>query len=263
MTVSSEPAVVLDSIQFAYNGVYVLEGISLSVHAHDFLAIIGPNGGGKTTLLKIIAGLLEPSGGTVRLFGGSPSISNRRIGYVTQNTGIHADFPISVLDVTLMGRIGHPKRFGRYTDIDHARAISALDSVGMKNFSKRRIGTLSGGQRQRVFLARALACEPDMLVLDEPTAGVDAEGRKLIYDLLSSLRSQMTILVASHDQVLLFEYSTHVAYMNRTLHLHKSPILNKDAFPRLSGIPYEDVCPAELYAPQRIIPDNFNRGIAN
>ncbi len=250
----------LDSVRFAYNGGMVLEGISLAVHAHDFLALIGPNGGGKTTLLKIIAGILSPSGGSVRVFGDEPPRSALRLGYVTQNTGTHTEFPVSALDVALMGRLGHPKRFRRFTDIDHAEALTALDSVGMRAFSDRRIGSLSGGQRQRVFLARALACKPDMLILDEPTAGVDAEGRKMIYDLLSALRDRMTILVASHDQALLFGYSTAVAYVNRTLHLHESPILPKEAFPRLAGIPYDDVCPVELYAPHILTPQEHKHG---
>ncbi len=262
MTAHPGPVLELDSVRFSYDGGMVLDGVSLKVHAHDFLALIGPNGGGKTTLLKIMAGLLAPTSGKVRVFGGAPVSSALRLGYVTQNTGTNTDFPVSALDVTLMGRIGHPKKLRRYTDADRAEALSALDSVGMRDLANRRIGSLSGGQRQRVFLARALACKPDLLLLDEPTAGVDAGGRKLIYDLLSALRERMTIVIASHDQALLFDYSTSVAYVNRTLHLHSSPILKKEAFPRLAGIPYDDVCPVELYAPHTITPQIIQGGNA-
>ena len=207
-------------LSFAYDTQPVLEHVSLEVAEHDFLAIIGPNGGGKSTLLKLMLGLLKPVGGSITLLGTTPSAARYDVGYVPQNTNVNTDFPIKVLDVVLMGNgaVHHPL-FG-YGAEEKSCAMEALQQVGMEGFAARRIGDLSGGQRQRVMIARALCRHPRLLILDEPTASIDATGQKEIYDLLKRLGDAITVIVVSHDLSVILGYANKAAYVNRTLTFH-------------------------------------------
>lgn len=233
-------------IWFSYNGYPVLEDISFTVTENDFLAVIGPNGGGKTTLLKLILGRIKPDHGTIRVFDTKPVDAAHRIGYVPQDISPNKDFPVSTLDVVLMGRLGHSGRFQRYSEYDHSIVRHMLETVRMWDHRSRKIGTLSGGQRQRVFIARALATEPDVLLLDEPTANIDLEGQLKIYEILKALNEKITIVVASHDLTGLLGYAQSMAYVNKTLHIHKSPNINPEFLEKLSGTPLEQICPVEL-----------------
>ncbi|MGC9964933.1 MAG: metal ABC transporter ATP-binding protein [Syntrophobacteraceae bacterium] len=213
-------AIELNRVSFFYDNHPILTDVCMTVAERDFLAIIGPNGSGKTTLLKIVLGILKPGQGSVKVFGKTPSEAAGMLGYVPQDTGLNKDFPISVLDVALMGRLGHSGRGRRYTAEDREFARTALEKAGMWGYRDRLIGKLSGGQRQRVLIARALSAEPAILLMDEPTASVDAQFQTHLYDLLKELNSTITIIVVSHDMSVLSGYINSVACLNQTLFYH-------------------------------------------
>ncbi|MBD3790454.1 MAG: ABC transporter ATP-binding protein [Campylobacterales bacterium] len=217
----------ISHLSFAYDKEFILEDINLAVGKHDFLAIIGPNGGGKSTLLKLILGIYKPKSGTVRVLGKEPSKEISHIGYVPQNTNINIDFPIKVIEVVMMGHVGGKRPLFGYGKDEKACAMGALAQVGMEAYAEYKIGSLSGGQRQRVMIARALCAHPSILILDEPTSSIDVAGQRDIYELLKTLAKQITIIVVSHDISVILEYANKVAHINRTLSYHD--ISNKEA----------------------------------
>ncbi len=198
----------------------VLEDIDLQVLPRDFLGIIGPNGGGKTTLLKIILGLLKPQRGTVKVFGRSALQSCRSIGYVPQHTRLDATVPASVLDVVLMGRLGRASWGARFGSSHVATARQALIEAEAEELTDRSMRNLSGGQRQRVLIARALASESKLLLLDEPTAGVDPGAERSLTNLLHRLNQNIAIVVVSHDVAFVSTHLKRVACLNRQLTCH-------------------------------------------
>jgi zinc transport system ATP-binding protein len=210
----------IKDLSFAYDKQVVLEDINLTIKNDDFFAIIGPNGGGKSTLLKLIMGLYPLKKGYIRIFDKTPLYARELIGYVPQNTNVNTDFPISVLDVVLMGHKEGKKALFGYTKQEKACALGALASVGIEQFAHRKIGELSGGQRQRVMIARALCAHPKILILDEPTASIDPTGQKEIYQLLKTLNKDIPIVVVSHDIFAVMEYATQVAHINKTVTMH-------------------------------------------
>ena len=210
-----EPVIELEKVSFAYNGRQVLTQVDLKVAARDFAAVVGPNGGGKTTLLRIILGLLKPQSGQVRIMGQPPERRRRVLGYMPQYAQVDLNFPVSVLEVVLMGRLGGVGLRARYSRADRAAAIQALEQVEMSDLAGRRFGSLSGGQRQRALIARALAGDPAILLLDEPTANVDPAGEREIFDILHQLNQEHTILVVSHDLGFVSPHVGHVICVNR------------------------------------------------
>ena len=210
----------INNVNFSYNKETILENINLDVQEKDFLAIIGPNGGGKSTLLKNILGIETPKSGTIEVLGGKAEKNLNKIGYVPQNTNINTDFPIKVIEVVMMGHVGHKRPLFGYKKEEIACAMGALAQVGMERFSEFKIGSLSGGQRQRVMIARALCAHPSILLLDEPTASIDVNGQKQIYDLLKELNKSITIIVVSHDISVILSYANKVAHINKTLTFH-------------------------------------------
>jgi zinc transport system ATP-binding protein len=196
---SDGPVVTMKDVAFSYGGRSVLERVSFDIAPLDFVGIVGPNGGGKTTLLRLMLGLLEPDSGTVLLFGDRPQRTRARVGYVPQFFGYDPQFPATVMDVTLAGRLGTSSRIGPYSTADKAAASEALSAVDVGELRDRHFHDLSGGQRQRVLIARALTANPDALMLDEPTANVDATVEDELYRLLKDLNRSMTILMVSHD----------------------------------------------------------------
>jgi zinc transport system ATP-binding protein len=212
--------ITIKNLSFSYHKQKVLEDINLNVKEKDFLAIIGPNGGGKSTLLKVILGINPIKEGTVQTFGEVPKKNLAKIGYVPQNTNVNTDFPIKVLEVVLMGHIGTKRPLFGYAQQEKACALSALAQVGMEKYANEKIGSLSGGQRQRVMIARALCANPKILILDEPTASIDVEGQKQIYELLQLLNKSITIIVVSHDISVVIQYANKVVHINKRLSYH-------------------------------------------
>jgi ABC-type Mn2+/Zn2+ transport system ATPase subunit len=214
-----QPVIELDSLTVAYQEQIVLDSVSLAVYPGNFLALVGPNGSGKTTLLKAIVGLVTPFRGSVKVFGKPPRAlgpDRQRIGYVPQITSVDLAFPVSARDVVLMGRYGRVGMFRHPSAADRAAALRATERVGVSDLANRPLAHLSGGQRQRVFLARALANDPDLLLLDEPTAGVDALTTDAFYQLLLQLHLEgMTIVFVSHDPSVVARYADGVACINQ------------------------------------------------
>ena len=204
-------------VDFAYDGDLILEDITLTVQEGDFLGVVGPNGSGKSTLLKIILGLIHPLRGKVWVFGQPPERARHLIGYVPQHADLDGGFPISVMDVVLIGRLGKAPRLGSYGKTDRQAAYQAMEEVEIYDLRNRRFGTLSGGQKQRVLMARALVGKPELLLLDEPTTSVDGRVEQDIYDLLKRLNEKVTIVLVSHDLGFISTYVNHVACVNRRL----------------------------------------------
>jgi zinc transport system ATP-binding protein len=240
------PVIEIDNLSFAYNGRSVLHQVHLTIQAGDFMAMTGPNGGGKTTLIKLMLGLLKPQTGTLRILGSTPGRSCHRIGYVPQNTHINPEFPISALDVVLMGQLQPGNRRMRHLRKDRVVAHEALDKMEMGAHCHRRMGELSGGQRQRVFIARALVCEPEILLLDEPTAHIDTKGEADLYQWLNTMNQAMTIVVVSHNLLVLSTHVKSVACVNQRLHYHPIEQLTGKSLETLCPCTVEEVCPVEL-----------------
>ncbi len=246
-----EKAIEIKDLYVNYEEGYALENVSLDVFEGDFIGIIGPNGGGKSTLLKSILGLVPVASGEVRVFGKEPKRREAAIGYVPQFSAIDRRFPITVIEAVVTGRINvKMKPFFRYSKEDKQAALAALDSVGIKKLADRRISDLSGGEFQRVLIARALATTPKILLLDEPTASVDPSSREAIYSLLDRLNGSMTIVMVTHDLFAVYSKVKKVACLNGRLVYHGEPSLSKEVVNELYG------CPVELIAhgvPHRVL----------
>ncbi len=223
---ADQPPIVLDHVRFGYTATPVVEGVSLTVESGDFLGIVGPNGSGKSTLLDLMLGLRAPDRGEVRLFGEQATEfgDGTRIGYVPQDAAaVPEQMPLTVREVVEMGRYPH-RTVGRFSRTDTAAIEEAIEAVDVGDITNRRISTLSGGQRQRVFIARALAAEADLLALDEPTVGVDADSREAFYDLLHELNDEgLTIILIEHDIGVVTTHASEIACLNRELFFHGDP----------------------------------------
>ncbi|KOX91358.1 ABC transporter ATP-binding protein [Haloarcula rubripromontorii] len=217
----SRPAVVeLTDVSFGYTSTPVVEDITVSIDAGEYVAVVGPNGSGKSTLMQLLLGLLEPDSGTAKLFGVDATAfdDGAKVGYVAQRAGASREMPITVREVVKMGRFPHVG-FGRLSAADWRIVDRAIDTVGMSAFADRRITQLSGGQRQRAFIARALAGEADLLVLDEPTVGVDTESVDAFYGLLESLHADgITVLLIEHDLQAVIDHAERVICLNREVY---------------------------------------------
>lgn len=224
----------LNQISVNFGEVCVLKNVNLTIKQGDFVGIIGPNGGGKTTLLKVILGLLRPTTGK-RLVAG-----NRVLGYVPQYSQFERDFPIQVWDVVLMGRLGKQTLFKRYDNTDRKMAENALEMVDMISFKDCQVSKLSGGQQQRVMIARALAAQPKMLLLDEPTANVDSQHGYDLYELLKKLNDEgVTIVMVSHDMSAISTYVKQIACVNKTLFYHDSKEITTEMLEATYGCSFE------------------------
>ncbi|WP_435156489.1 metal ABC transporter ATP-binding protein [Haladaptatus sp. DFWS20] len=236
---STESIIELSGIDFRYTSTSVVEDISFRIDPGEYAAVVGPNGSGKSTLMKLMLGLLRPDDGVAKLFG-EPSYQfddGSRIGYVAQHASASKEMPITVREVVKMGRFPHVG-FGRLSSEDWDIVDQALDTVGMTAFANRRVTQLSGGQRQRAFIARALASEADLLVLDEPTVGVDMESVEAFYDLLDSLNDNgITVLLIEHDLGAVTEHAERVICLNREIYFDgpASEFVESDALARAFG----------------------------
>jgi zinc transport system ATP-binding protein len=248
-----EPVISLRGVCAEYDGTRVLNGINLDVAPLDFIGIVGPNGGGKSTLLRILLGLVRPTQGRVRILGQPVRQVRDRVGYVPQYLEMDRDFPIRVRDVVCMGRLGKRSLFRSYSREDREVVERALAEVGLQNQADRALGELSGGQRQRVLIARALAVEPEILLLDEPTASIDPQVTGSIYELLRRLNRQVTILLVTHDMGAVSSCVKTVGCLNRELHYHGTRELTAE----LVEAAYQ--CPIDLIAhgiPHRVFPEH-------
>lgn len=247
----SNPIIEVRDLWFSYDGIPVLKEVNLTVKQGDFLALLGPNGGGKTTLLKLMLGLLRPDRGAIYLFGELPRESSHRIGYMPQHLHFNQSFPISVLDAVLMGRLKPGRGWSRYTQKDKVAAQQALERVEMWDYRNRRVGELSGGQQQRVFIARALVDEPAALFLDEPTTSVDSKHQTDLFDILKELNETVTIIVVSHDIGIVSSHVRSVACVNQQLFHHDNAELTEE----MIDMAYQ-CCPVEIVAhglPHRVL----------
>jgi zinc transport system ATP-binding protein len=225
---NSEPIVALHDVSFAYNGEPVLSHINLEIHRGEYLGVIGPNGGGKTTLLRLMLGLLEPQSGRVELFGRPVQDFHDwpKIGYVSQRaTSFNAKLPITVEEVVTLGRVARAGLFHGLSQADRTAVTAAMDKVDILPLRHRPIAELSGGQQQRALIAKALAAGPEILILDEPTVGIDIKSQDAFYQLLSTLNrtEHLTLAMVSHDVDVIVNEVTKIACINETLVYHGSP----------------------------------------
>lgn len=228
-------AIRVEDVSFSYGGAVVLDQVRLDVQKGDFACVVGPNGGGKSTLLKLLLGLLIPSTGVIRVLGEHPVAARRRVGYMPQHARLDPAFPATTMDVVLMGRLGQSRRIGPYRSMDHEIALRALREVELQDQRRAAFASLSGGQRQRALIARALACEPQLLLLDEPTAGLDIDAEAKLYELLRRLNERLTIVLVSHDVGYVSKHVRTAICVNRTVHVHASHELTGEVIRRLYG----------------------------
>jgi len=234
---TAEPVIEVQGATAGFGGHPVIEHVDFRVAAGEFVGIVGPNGGGKTTLLRVILGLMPLRAGRVRVFGEPPTRGRRRVGYVPQYPGFSRDFPVSVRQLVLTGRLGATGGWLRYRRADHAIAERALSEVAMAGLGQRPIAALSGGELQRALIARALATEPGILLLDEPTANIDPRVEHDFFELLRVLNRRITIIVVTHDIGFVSQYVGRVACLNRTLVHHGTEALTPAVVEQLYGHP--------------------------
>jgi len=220
-TAPGPPSVVVDHVSAGYGSRLALTDVSLEVRAGSLLAVIGPNGAGKSTLLKLIAGLIKPSTGRLTVLGGPPGAGARSVAYLPQAEAVDWEFPVTVGEVVMMGRYARLGIGREPRAVDRERVAAALETVGMANAANRQIGALSGGQRRRVFLARALAAEPDLYLLDEPVTGVDVRTQEDLMDVLEAeARAGKTVIATTHDLICAAQRFHEAALLNGRLVAH-------------------------------------------
>lgn len=221
-------------VSFSYDRVPVVVGATFAIHEGEFVYVIGPNGGGKTTLLKLMVGLIRPQVGTISVFGAPPEKTRSRVGYVAQSARHDPGVPVTVMDVVLMGRLS-ANRIGGYASEDLRAASRALERLSMQTMGQRPFADLSGGQKQRVLIARALVGEPSLLLLDEPTANIDPAAREEIMNVLDELRKEMTIVMVSHDVGFVPESVSKVVCVNQTVAVHPTSEVTAEAVGQVYG----------------------------
>ncbi len=248
----------LNNISINYGKTIVLDNIDLSIKQGDFLAILGPNGGGKTTLLKIILGVIEPTSGTVKLFGDVPEKKRHLTGYVPQNAFIDYDFPITVWETVLLGRLSGKSFIRKYSDLDQQMVKDALEKVEMIDYADYQIGRLSGGQRQRVTIARALVSDPELLLLDEPTSNLDKHMQEKIYNILNELNKEITIVIVTHDTGIVSGHIKNIACLNKQIFHNKyDNQLDHQLLSAVYGSPFELTVHGQPHnMPHRVLGDH-------
>lgn len=245
-------AIEIKNLNVSLNNKEVLSDINIRLDEGRFLGIIGPNGSGKTTLLRVMLGIIKPASGSVTVFGNTTMEAAKKgmFGYLPQHLDVDADFPATATDIVLMGLHKGAWMFRRYSSQDRERAREMLRTMGMSGFEDRLFGALSGGQQQRVSIARALIGDPSILILDEPSTGIDVVGQEDFYHLLSGLqkRLNLTIVMVSHDVGVITAYVDEIACLNKILHYHGNPIgaLHDDVIKELYGKSMEIVMHTRL-----------------
>ncbi len=228
-------AITMQGVSFTFGGPPILEQVDLTIRHRELVCVIGPNGGGKTTLLRLILGLLAPASGRIHVLGSSPRKARHRIGYMPQHARLDPHFPVTVHDVVLMGRLGLAPNLGPFKPSDHDAADAALERLELLDRRNEPFAALSGGQRQRVLIARALACEPRILLLDEPTANLDLPIQRDLYDLLREFATEFTVILVSHDVGFVSDFVRSVVCVNRTVRVHETNKLTGDVMSEVYG----------------------------
>jgi len=250
----SETAIHIDNLSVYYGQTLAIAGVCFDVTDGEYLGIIGPNGGGKSTLLKTILGLVSVNSGIVEVYGNSPGKNKTLVGYVPQFAALDKRFPISLFEVVLTGRLKRGlSPFLKFTQEDKDIVYELLERVGIANLAKRQISELSGGQFQKMLIARALAVNPRLLLLDEPTASVDTNSRDQIYNLLAELNKKMTIILVTHDMFAISSQVRSLACLNGRLIYHGEPELTENIVNSLYG------CSVDLIAhgvPHRVLKEH-------
>ena len=247
----------IDNIVAGYDNKIVLHDVSLDIWENDFLGIIGPNGGGKTTLLKIILGLLKPKSGSVRYFDGEKEVSSLKIGYLPQMNKIDKKFPISVREVVLSGLMAEKPRFRDFTAEQKQRAEEVISQMGLQELAKRAIGDLSGGQLQRVVLGRSMVSRPKVLILDEPNSYVDKRFESHFYNLLEEISKESSIILVSHDIGTVLSMVKNIACINETLHYHSGADISAEWLENKYACPIELVGHGDL--PHRVLKNHIHK----
>lgn len=247
-------AVHIDNLSVYYGQTPAISGVCIDVDDGEYLGIIGPNGGGKSTLLRAILGLVPKASGTIQIYGENLKENKFKVGYVPQFSGLDKKFPITVFEVVLTGMLHKGlSPFFKFTQKDKSEVCALLEKVGILNLSNRQIAELSGGEFQKMLIARALAMNSKLLLLDEPTASVDASSRDQIYNLLEELNKHMTIILVTHDLLAISSQVRKLACLNGHMIYHGEPELSENIVSNLYG------CPVDLIAhgvPHRVLKEH-------
>jgi len=247
----------LEDVTVTFDGDTVLDKVNFAVLEKDCIGIIGPNGSGKTTLLRVILGLVTPDSGRVSILGSAPDKGRKHVGYVPQFTEFDKTFPITVGEFAMLGRLPGSRLARRFDDLDRQKTEEALKKVDLLELKGRQLGVLSGGERQRAYIARALATDPKVLLMDEPTANIDVKMEKGFYDLLAELRKDMAIVLVSHDISIITVNVDRIACLNKQLYMHDPSEINEEVLEKT----YK--CPVEMLAhgvPHRVLKEHEHGG---
>jgi len=248
---ATDPVIEINKLNFSFNGKSVLRNVNLTINQLESTCVVGPNGGGKSTLVKLIMGLLNPDSGTIRLLGRPPQESRYRVGYVPQYANFDPMFPVTVLEVALMGRLG--MWGGSYSKTDRQRAMESLAEMEMADYARAKFSELSGGQQQRVLIARALASAASMLILDEPTSNVDAHVEFSLLELLQKLNQEMAIILVTHDLGFTSKFFGSVICVNQDVYVHPTSEITGEVIQELYGgdihmVRHDHRCAEEVHA---------------
>ncbi len=214
------PIIEIEHLSAGYEGKQVLHDVNLTIYQDDYLGIIGPNGGGKTTLMRLILGLMRPTEGSIRYFRDGKEVKEITMGYLPQYNALDRQFPISVYEVVLSGLSKTKGLFCRYTKAQHQQVAATLEHLQLTDLKDKPIGALSGGQLQRVLLARAIVSKPDAVILDEPNTYIDPRFQKQMYEMLEQINHDCAIIIVSHDIAEVLSNVKHIACVNHHLHYH-------------------------------------------
>ncbi len=257
----NEQVVLVEGVSFAYNGRLVLDNISLHINRLDFVSVVGPNGGGKTTLIKLLLGLLKPQQGRIAVFDSPPRKVRERVGYVPQYFQFDPRFPMRVTDFVLMGRLTSTGPWGGFRRADRLIAERALSEVELADYGGRQLAELSGGQRQRVMIARALASEPDLLFLDEPTAHIDPSAQKDLYRVMQQLNQRMTLVMVTHDASFVAPFVRSVLCVNKRAVMHPTSGITSEIISELYGADVRLVSHEKITKPHDDLCDRCEHGV--
>lgn len=251
-----QPIIQLNNISAAYDDKIVLQDVNLTIYEHDFLGIIGPNGGGKTTLIQLILGLKNSNKGSILFYHNGKPVQQITMGYLPQYSNIDRKFPISVEEVVFSGLNSQKKLFSRFTNKHRKMVDNTLQRMQLNNLRKRAIGELSGGQLQRVLLARAIVSHPEVLVLDEPNTYIDRRFQAQMYQMLDNLNNDCAIIIVSHDVGTILQNVKNIACVNQHLHYHAGTELPMEELESHFGCPIEQIGHGNM--PHRVLKSHID-----